>query len=308
MEPSQQRVLVTGGTGFVGRYVTEALLNNGCNVRLITRHPERDRSTDTRVEWIPGDIKDPDSLVAAAADCDAIVHLVGIIEEVRSSGITFDAMHVKGTQHVVDAAEKAGVRTFVHMSANGASETGRTAYQQTKWMAEQIVKNGDFDKWTIFRPSLIFGKPYPGLVEFATRVRDTLIKPFPIWPVPGKGDYRLQPIAVQEVAAAFARAVTHPPEINATFCAGGPEQISYLEILDLIADASGEKIRTKLFQPIWGMRPVVSLLAPTGLLPITPAQLELLVGGNTCNDSSFADTFGPVSTHFNKDSLSYLST
>jgi len=286
--------------------VTEALLKNGWRVRLITRSSEIACEPDSNVEWVSGNVLDRASMANAAEGCDAVIHLVGIIKESPRKGITFDSVHVTGTQNVVDAAKSAGVDTFVQMSANGAAKDGRTAYQTTKWQAEQIVKRSNFRRWSIFRPSLIFGKPVSGAVEFATQVRDTLIKPFPVWPIPGRGDYRLQPIAVKDIANAFAEAISRDELPNDVYCAGGPRTFSYLEILDLIATGSGQKVRPKLYQPIWAMRPTVSLLAPTGLLPITPAQLELLIGGNTCESSAFQDLFGANLTPFNEETLSYL--
>ena len=307
--PDIRRVLVTGGTGFVGGYIVRTLLENGYIVRVIARSSSRqtDNSTNSeQYETVHGDILDSSALLKAAEGCDAIIHLVGIIEETPRRGVTFDSIHVAGTKNIVGAAQSAGVRFFNHMSANGVSEHGRTAYQRTKWQAENLVRNAGFERWTIFRPSLIFGKPAPGRTEFGTRIIETLIKPFPIWPVPGRGEYRLQPVAVEDVATGFVNALGNQKHSGKTYCVGGPENFAYIEILDMLSRAIGKKPRLKLFQPIWGMRPIVSLLEPTGILPITPAQLELLIGGNTCDSNEFREDFGIQLTPFEAKSLAYL--
>lgn len=307
--PEIGRVLVTGGTGFVGGYVVRTLLKNGYVVRVFARSNRRrlgSSENSERSEIVQGDILNPSVIQQAAENCDAIIHLVGIIEEAPRRGITFDSIHVTGTRNVLSAARSAGVRSVVHMSANGASESGRTAYQRTKWEAEELVRNSGMEYWTIFRPSLIFGKPDSGCIEFGSRIVDTLIRPFPIWPIPGRGDYRLQPVAVENVATAFVNALGSRRHSGKTYCVGGPETHSYVEILDMLSRAIGKKPRPKLYQPIWGMRPLVSLLAPTGILPITPAQLELLIGGNTCDSNQFQEDFEIQLTPFGPESLAYL--
>ncbi len=153
---------------------------------------------------------------------------------------------------------------------------------------------------------MIFGKPGPGREEFSSQLIGSLIKPFPVWPVFGKGDYRLQPIAVENVAEAFARAVHDRRFSGKTYCAGGPQSLSYIEILDILAGAINMKPRPKIFQPVWLMRPIVSALAPTGMLPITPEQLEMLLDGNTCNDRAFQDDFEMDLIPFEPRTLSYL--
>lgn len=299
-------VLVTGGTGFVGRYVTTALVKSGFRVRQLRRSLDSAADNGRHIESHTGDILDARSLSEAVLGCDAIVHLVGIIREIPRKGITFERIHTDGTRNVVDAACKAGIGTFIHMSANGADENGKTGYQTSKWQAEEIVRSAGFEHWTIFRPSVIFGKPGPGCEEFSSQLIGSLIKPFPVWPVFGKGDYRLQPIAVENVAEAFARAVHDRRFSGKTYCAGGPQSLSYIEILDILASAINMKPRPKIFQPVWLMRPIVSALAPTGMLPITPEQLEMLLDGNTCNDRAFQDDFEMDLIPFEPQTLSYL--
>ncbi len=299
-------VLVTGATGFVGRYVTTALVKSGFRVRQLRRSPAGEADYNRHIEPHTGDILDARSLSEAACGCDAIVHLTGIIREIPRKGITFERIHTEGTRNVVDAACKAGIGAFMHMSANGADKNGKTRYQTSKWQAEEIVRSAGFEHCTIFRPSVIFGKPGPGREEFSSQLIGSLVKPFPVWPVFGKGDYRLQPIAVENIAEAFARAVHDRRFSGKTYCAGGPQSFSYIEILDILARAINMNPRPKIFQPVWLVRPIVSAMAPTGILPITPDQLEMLLGGNTCADRAFQDDFQMDLIPFKPQTLSYL--
>ena len=239
--------------------------------------------------------------------CDAVVHLVGIIEENRPKGVTFERIHVKGTRTVVEEAKAAGIGRFVHMSANGARADGSSAYQTTKWQAEEIVRAAGFAAHVIFRPSIIFGDPGPEHVEFASRLADTLVAPFPILPILGDGQYRLQPVHVSAVADAFAEAVTMDvPDGGVAYCVAGPEAITFDETVDRIARGMGKRPKPKLHQPMWLARTLVNTAGEVGLLPISPAQFEMLVEGNTCDASAFWAAFGGTPTPFTPEHLAYL--
>lgn len=298
------RLLLTGATGFVGSYVLAALLAEGHTVRCLVRHDTV--ALPAPAEKVRGDVRDPASLQAAMEGCEGVVHLVGIIEEKPAQGITFERMHTEATAHVVAAAQQAGLQRFLHMSANGARPDGVSRYQTTKWQAEEHVRHAGFAHWTIFRPSVIFGDPGPNHPEFCTQLARTLIRPFPILPVFGDGLYAMQPIAVEEVAAAFAKAVTLPAAQAQTYAAVGLTRFSYLEILDRITRGMGLAPKPKLHQPVWLVRPVVRTVGRLGLLPITPDQFEMLLDGNTGNPDPFYRDFGLSYKPFTHENLAYL--
>jgi NADH dehydrogenase len=299
------RVLLTGATGYVGSYVLRALRDAGHVVRCLLHRPSADLArTGAGVETALGDVTDPASLEGVFADCDAAVHLVGIIDE--GPGRTFDGIHVGGTRHVVEAARRAGVERFVHMSANGARPEDGTAYQTTKWEAEQVVTGAGFDHWTIFRPSILFGRPDPGRPEFASQLLDELVRPFPALPVFGDGTYELQPVHVTEVAGAFAQALKREAAHGRTFLAAGPTRLTYNELLDVIAEGAGLRPKPKVHVPLALVRAGVHTLGRLGVLPISPAQLEMLVEGNAGDAAPFYDTFDLSPTPFAPDTLSYL--
>ena len=299
-------VLLTGATGFVGGYVLDALLRHGHEVRALVHSGGDGLAARENVEVHQGDITDPASFGHAFHDVDAVVHLVGIIDESPSKGVTFERIHVGGTRRVVEAAQAAGVTRFVHMSANGARPDGPSAYQRTKWKAEEIVRAAGFDHTVIFRPSTLFGDPGPDNPEFAKRLWETLVKPFPVLPVFGDGTYELQPVHVAACASAFAQAVDRDASDGASYCVAGRERLPYREVLRRIARGGGITPKPTMPVPVGLARVGVNTLGRAGLLPISPAQFEMLVEGNTCDPSAFFADFGVSSPAFDAEALGYL--
>lgn len=302
-------VFLTGATGFVGSYVLRALLEQGHRVRCLVRSPDNVLAqTGAAVEQVEGDITKPETLQGTMRGCDAVIHLVGIIEEKPSKGVTFEAIHEEGTRHMVDAARAEGIERFIHMSANGARPDGVSRYQTSKWRAESYVKDAGFGHWTVFRPSILFGDPGPDNPEFVTQLARTLVGPFPILPVFGDGTYGLQPVSAEEVAAAFAQALTLEAANGKAYCVAGKIVLSYNNALDVIARGLGFQPKRKLHVPLALVRPVVHTLGKLGLLPISPDQFEMLVEGNTCDPSTFYRDFDVDYKAFTPENLSYLRT
>ena len=297
-------VLVTGATGYVGSYLVPELIARGHTVRALVRSADADLPDG--VAAVQGDVTDPASLDGAFDGVEAVVHLVGIIDESPSKGVTFERIHVDGTRNVAYSAREAGVTRFVHMSANGARADGRSAYQTTKWRAEETVRGVGFEHLVIFRPSTLFGDPGPAHPEFAKRLWETLVKPVPVLPVFGRGDYQLQPVHVQACAAAMAEAVTRDASAGQSYCVAGRERIAYRDVLERIARGGGIDPKPTAPVPIFAARIGVNTLGRVGLLPISPAQFEMLVEGNTCDPSAFFDDFGVESPTFDAEALAYL--
>lgn len=286
------KVFLTGGTGFVGSEVLRQLVAAGHVVRALVREgSERKLAALKNVEVLQGDVTDAASLAGALAGCDAVIHLVGIIREFPGRGVTFQKLHVEATENILEAAEKQGVQRYLHMSSNGACEQGNTAFHRTKWQAEELVRDTNLD-WTTFRPSVIFG---PGS-EFVSMLAD-LIRKLPVVPVIGDGQYRMQPVALEQVAASFVKALQMPETIGTAYQLGGDKSYSYDEILDLTARALGKKKATKVHQPLFMIKPMIKMMQGCERFPITSDQLTMLVEGNVCDPGEWARTFGlePVS-------------
>ena len=288
-----RRVFVTGGTGFVGRAVIQALRAEGYAVRcLVRRGSERDLRGFGAIERVEGDVMARQTLDEGISGCDTVVHLVGIIHERPAIGSTFERVHVQGTQNVLDAAAAAGVRRYVHMSALGVRSGARSRYHRTKWAAEEAVRSSPLP-WTIFRPSIIYGRGD----EFVTMLR-SMLERLSIVPVIGSGRQRLQPVPVEQVARGFARALALEGTVKHSYDVGGPDAVSMVELLDAIAKAMGRpRGPLKVHIPIGVVRPVTQVLYRLPGYPLTPDQLLMLEEDNTCDPSAFFSTFAltPVS-------------
>mgnify|MGYP001425999449 CR=1 FL=1 len=299
-------VFLTGATGFIGGYILRELRRRGHTARCLVHNPDNRLAEEgPAVEKVVGDVTEAASLEGTLDGCDAVIHLVGIIEEKPAEDVTFEAVHVEGTIHVVRAAKEAGVDRFLHMSANGAAPDGVSPYHTTKWRAEQYVKDAGFAHWTIFRPSIVFGDA-GDRPEFASRLARTLVALFPILPVFGDGTYQLQPVAVEEVAAAFVQALDREAANGRIFCAAGRESLAYTTVLNYITQALGQPLKPKLFLPLWFARPFVQLLSRLGLVPISIDQFDMLVAGNVCDAAAFYETFDVEYTPFLPENLAYL--
>ncbi|MGH7355138.1 MAG: NAD-dependent epimerase/dehydratase family protein [Candidatus Rokuibacteriota bacterium] len=283
MTSAVHRVFVTGATGFVGHALVRALCAEGHSVRcLVRRGSELELRGLTAFERVEGDVMARQSLEEGVAGCDTVVHLVGAIREHPSEQATFERLHVRATLNLLDAAEGAGVRRFMLASALGARASSASRYHRTKWTAEEAVRASALH-WTIFRPSVIYGRGDHFVSTLAAMVRR-----LPVVPVVGTGRQRLQPVPVEHVARAFARAVTLETTVKQTFDVGGPDAVSLVQLLDLIGRALGRRRVFKAFVP-------PTLVAWLSRLPGFPAgreELLILQEDNVCDARPFYSAFG----------------
>jgi uncharacterized protein YbjT (DUF2867 family) len=281
------RVFVTGGTGFVGRAVVHAVRADTHIVRcLVRRGSERDLDGFESIERVEGDVLAPQTLEGGMTGCDTVIHLVGIIREHPGRGTTFERIHVTGTRNVLEAAARTGVTRIVHMSALGARAGARSRYHQTKWRAEEAVRASSL-QWTIFRPSIIYGRGDSLVTPLAKVVRRA-----PVVPVIGTGDTRLQPVPVEHVAEAFARAVDDPTTVGRTFEAGGPDPVTFNELLDAIGAVLGRRRVPKIHVPLGPATVATRVLERLPFFPLTTDQLLMLEEDNTCDPAPFFQSFG----------------
>jgi len=304
------RVTVFGGTGFVGSYLVDALLEQGHHPVLLVRSASADKLTQAgQCTLVTGDIADPAAVRAAISGADAVIYNIGILREYPAQGVTYEALHFEGARRAMDAAEEAGVQRFLLMSANGVKLDG-TGYQRTKYRAEQYLATTGLD-WTVFRPSVMFGNPR-GRMEFATQLyRDVVRSPLPaplffngVLPTDA-GMFRMSPVQVQDVAAAFVKALELPGTTGHVFTLGGPDALTWKEILRTIAGAGGVTKRA-LPAPVLLLKGLATMLDRYAFFPITRDQLTMLMEGNTCDGQEAFDTLDVVPTPFNQASLAYL--
>jgi NADH dehydrogenase len=279
------KILVTGGTGFVGPKIVHALRAEEREVRTLVRRPERARRlADWGVEAVRGDVTDLDSLRAAVAGCTHVVHLVAIIVGRPED---FDRVMSQGARNVLQAAEEAGVERFVLMSALGTSDATKDTvpYFRAKWEMEQATRASGLEH-VIFRPSFVFGRDGGVLPTFLKQVRYS-----PVVPVIGPGRQRSQPIWVDDVAAYFARAVDEPRAANRTFELGGPDSVTWNELYLRIASVLGKR-RRLVHLPFPLARTGARLTQGLPGAPLTADQVEMLAGpDNVVSSNDAVETF-----------------
>ncbi len=280
------QVFVTGGTGFVGNEVVRQLLSAGHTVHCLVRPGSEEKLYHKKSVTIHyGDTADEDSLTKGMNGCEAIIHLVGIIREFPGKGITFQKSHTEATVNALRAASQNGIGRYLQMSANGTRANAETGYHKTKWQAEEAVRTSNLD-WTIFRPSLIYGKNG----EFITMMSD-LVRKLPIVPVIGDGRYRMQPVSVKQVAESFVKALSQPETTGETYHLGGKNSYSYDEIIDIFGKALGKDKVKKLHHPLVLMKPAIKILQNIPQFPIASDQLAMLLEGNICDPTGWAEIF-----------------
>jgi uncharacterized protein YbjT (DUF2867 family) len=303
------KIAIIGGTGFVGSYIVEALERDGHEVSLLVRPGSESKVPPGEHYRITGgDLDSADALDATLNGCDAVVYCVGILREFPDKGITFESLQYSGVVRTAESARRCGVRRFLLMSANGVKDPG-TPYQSTKRRAEELVIDSGMDV-TIFRPSVIFGDPH-GRMEFATQLcRDMVDVPYPaVGFFTGRstrrGQVLMSPVHVEDVARAFSVAVSDPTTIGRTYVLGGPEVLSWTEMIRRIATATGRR-KWILPYPIYLMKFAARLFDWLPFFPVTRDQLTMLEEGNTAEPADVEELIGRAAIRFDAGSLDYL--
>lgn len=301
------KVLVTGATGFVGREALRQLRLAKHGLRVLARHPQSPQVqqllASAEAEVSAGNIHEPASLAAAMTGVEAVIHLVGIISEIGEN--TFESVHARGTENVVAAAQAAGVRRFLHMSALGTRPNAVSRYHRSKWAAEEAVRNSGLD-YTIFRPSIIFG-PEDSFVNLFARMS----RWSPVLPVMGSGRSRFQPVAVETVAAAFVKCLGEPRPAGQVYELAGPETFSLLEILEVILEVTDRR-RFILRLPLPLARAqatVMECIFPRFLgkpSPLNRDQLLMLQEDNVGVAGPAQELLGLPAMHFKQRIAEYL--
>jgi uncharacterized protein YbjT (DUF2867 family) len=280
------KILVTGGTGFVGTAILHELRARDLDVRALvrsTRSAERVRPWG--IESAFGDVTDAASVLAAARGCTHVIHLVAII---RGRASEFERVMVGGTQNVIAAARTAGVQRLVQMSALPLGEQNRTLtpYFAAKWQMEQDVGASGLEH-VVFRPSFVFARSGGVLPTFARQVRLS-----PVVTIIGSGRQRLQPVWLDDVAAHFAAALELPGAANRTFELGGPDIVTWDELYARIAKTL-HKRRTFVHVPAGVARTGARLTEWIPGSPLTADQVTMLedAGDSVVHGSDTVDTF-----------------
>jgi NADH dehydrogenase len=278
------KVLITGGTGFVGPHVVRAVADAGHDLKLLVR--DSTRSRELPGQPVVGEMTSTVSLQHAVEGVEVVVHLVAIRQGPQEE---FKRVMEQGTRDLVTAAKDAGVKRFILMSALGTSEETQNLvpYYHGKWEMEQAVKGSGLEH-VIFRPSFVFGRQGGILPTFRK-----LAKLTPVTPIIGSGEQKIQPIWVDDVAAYFAAALSKAEAANKTFELGGPNAVSWNEFWQRLRTSLGIRRRPSVHVPIGLMR-VNALLTERlpGNIPLTRDLLKMLEhGDNVVSNDDAVQTF-----------------
>ena len=300
-----RRIMVTGGSGFVGSAVVDELVSRGYQVNALTNRKPLARDD---VQSFPGGLFDDRALDAALAGCDAAIHLVGIIMEKPAAGVTFDRIHHQGTARVVSALERSGVKRYVHMSALGTRPNAVSTYHRTKHLGEERVRASNLD-WTIIRPSFIHG-PRGEFMRMQAKWARMKAPPFLFMPYFGAGALgtggagRLQPVFVGDVARAFVDALEKPNTVGEIYPLGGPDVVTWPQMHHAVSRAIVDRERLALPIPAWYAKAITHVV-PQALLPFNRDQVVMSQEENTCDIAKFVGDFGWTPQPFEESVRAY---
>ncbi|MFW6435586.1 MAG: complex I NDUFA9 subunit family protein [Halovenus sp.] len=278
------KILVAGGTGFIGRVLCQTLNRRGHDVTAAGRSPPQSMAG---IQTTALDVTDAD-LTDTVAGHDAVVNLVALPSHVKPAR-SHDAVHRQGTANLVSASEATGVDRFVQMSALGVDSDVETAYFAAKRAGERIVRDSDLD-WVIYRPSVVFGDGC-AFLPFLRKLAAARVVP-----LPGGGGLRIQPIWVDDLAAMVADGVEADRHTGETYELGGPDVLTLAETVVLLRPSA---IILALPMPVAAAGAIIAEYIPG--LPIGRDQYRVQRLDNTVSSKDLA-AFG-----FEKRDLRSLS-
>jgi len=297
-------ICVLGGTGFVGRALAAKLARSGYEIRIPTRNRQRARELLVLpgLELVQADVHDPEHLNELVRGCEAVINLVGILNEKAHDGSGFQHAHVALVEKLMAACRRNGIRRLLQMSALKANaERGASHYLRTKGQAEQIIRSqaGDNINFTIFRPSVIFGEDDSFTNRFAGILRVSPILPMP------QLNARFAPVDVHDVAEAFCRALPDSDTHGETYELCGPDVYTLEEILRFLCrELRLRRTIIKCPPPLGRLQAWVGEYLLPGR-PFSRDNFRSLTVASVCSTNGFAQ-FGIVPRRMEPVVSSYL--
>ena len=316
------KVALIGGTGYVGSYIIDELIDHDHVPRLLVRDGSEHKVTQPeKCEIINGNIEDDEAIGQTLDDCDAVIYLIALIREFPSRGLTNEKLQFKGSKRVAEIAEEKGVKRFLLMSALGADPNPNgSKYMQAKHLAEQSIKNTGLN-WTIIRPSSLFGDPRGGeRPEFCMMLDKLMLSliPYPkILPFPAPsfftgmnpldaGDYALSMIHVKDIASVFVKILADEGSMKQTIEIGGNREVTWNEIVTSIAKVTGRKV-IMVPAPFFVISFIAGILDRFKWFPAGKDQLNDLVKGSVCDSSELLNKYDIEPIPFDIKNLKYIS-
>ena len=267
-----KKLLLIGGSGFVGGWIANRLSERGIRVTIPTRHRDHTKQLILlpTVDMVEANVNDPETLAKLVNGMDAVINLVGILHDKDPSlpyGKRFSAAHIDLPKSIIAAMKRSGVRRLVHMSALKAATDAPSAYLRSKAAGEAAVLATEKElDVTVFRPSVIFGPGDAFLNTFAT-----LLSLFPVLPL-GGASARFQPVYVADVAEAFVNCLTDSTSFGQTYELCGPRVYTLREMVTYTGELIGKR------RPVIGLPDTLAYLQASFLscLPNPPMSPDNL--------------------------------
>jgi NADH dehydrogenase len=273
------KVLVTGGSGFVGRHLVPRLQREGFEVSVLARDPAH---APRGSAFVSGDVTDQASLGRAMAGVDAVVNLVAIITERGPQ--TFERVNVGGTRALLGAMEERGVDRIVHLGALGAGPDPAFPYLRSKWQGEEAVRASE-RTFTILRPSVLHGEGAGFFRPIVWTARWA-----PVYPMVAGGRTRFSPLWIEDLSRVVA-ACLRGEAAGKTLDVGGPEVLTFSDIVRLVMAALGKRRRI-VNVPLVAARPFAFTQRLRREPLVTNQQLDMVVLDNASAPDSVERAFG----------------
>lgn len=298
---SNQRLMIIGGTGYVGKNLVKKLTRDGHQILLPVRNSKVPKKIENNLLVKTMEVPDLSAkslgqLMSLLGSQDVVINLVGVLHSSTGTpyGKEFKEAHVDITSEIVKAMEAVGLKRYLHMSALGANSKGPSMYLRSKGDAEAMVRSSTLD-WTIFRPSVIFGQNDNFINMFAK-----LQKYLPFMPL-ANAKALFQPVAIGDVSSAFMKAIDLSETIRQSYDLGGPKVYTLEEIVKFAAKKAGFS-RCVIGLPNWAAyfqaymlekMPGPTLMSRDNLMSMKVPNV-LLVNEPNCLESVFKLTPTPL--------------
>ena len=267
------RIAITGGRGFIGSHLANRLSSEGHEVVLIARRWREEESTkaSSRMKFVTSDLGKTTILGEAFAGCDAVAHCAGINREIGKQ--TYQRVHVEGTRNVVNAAHEAGVRKIVLMSFLCARPNCGSPYHESKWAAEEIVRESELD-YTIIKAGVVYGRG-DHMLDHLSHALHT----FPVFGLVGLKEKAVRPLAVEDLVPVMRASLVDDRLKRQIIALLGPEEIYLSEAVRRVAEVVGK--RPLLFpMPVGFHYLLARVFELTMKIPLTSlAQIRILAEG-----------------------------
>jgi uncharacterized protein YbjT (DUF2867 family) len=265
------KIAITGGTGFIGSHLARRLVSEGHQVVLLARNRRNFSAESGTMTFVSSDLSDPAVLASALAGCDAVAHCAGINREIGEQ--TYQKVHVEATRNVVNAAQQAGVKKIALMSFLRARPNCGSPYHESKWAAEEIVRNSALD-YTTIKAGMVYG-----LGDHMLDHLSHALHTFPFFAMVGFKEKGIRPLAIDDLVDVLRASLTENRLSRSTVAITGAEELYLSEAVRRVARVTGNEIR--MFRaPIWFHLVLARFWELTMKVPLVArAQVRILSEG-----------------------------